>query len=84
MAKSETDTSQDLSFEAALAELEKIVKQLESGSGDLKNSIAAYERGVALKKLCEERLREAESRIEKITLGSDGTVGGAPFSPGEG
>lgn len=82
MAK--TDADQDLSFEAALSELEKIVKQLESGSGDLKNSITAYERGVALKQLCEARLREAESRIEKITLGSDGKVGGAPFTPGEG
>lgn len=82
MAK--TETSEDLSFETALAELEKIVKQLESGSGDLKNSITAYERGVALKQLCEARLREAESRIEKITLGSDGKMGAAPFTAGEG
>lgn len=82
MAK--TEAAEDLSFEAALAELEKIVKQLESGSGDLKNSITAYERGVALKQLCEARLREAESRIEKITLGGDGKVGATPFSPGEG
>ncbi len=82
MAK--TDDTQDLSFEAALTELEKIVKQLESGSGDLKNSITAYERGMQLKQLCEARLREAESRIEKITLGADGAVTGAPFSPGEG
>ncbi len=79
-----TDAQQDISFEAALSELEKIVKQLESGSGDLKDSIAAYERGVALKQLCEARLREAESRIEKITLGGDGSVAAAPFAPGEG
>ncbi len=79
-----TDAPQDISFEAALSELEKIVKQLESGSGDLKDSIAAYERGVALKQLCEARLREAESRIEKITLGGDGSVAATPFAPGEG
>lgn len=79
-----TETVEDLSFEAALVELEKIVKQLESGSGDLKNSISAYERGMHLKQLCEARLREAESRIEKITLRADGTVGGAPFAPSEG
>lgn len=82
MAK--TEPSQDLSFEAALSELEKIVKQLESGSGDLKESIAAYERGVALRQMCEARLREAESRIEKITLGQGGAVTAVPFSPGEG
>lgn len=82
MAK--TEPSQDLSFEAALSELEKIVKQLESGSGDLKESIAAYERGVALRQMCEARLREAESRIEKITLGQGGDVTAVPFSPGEG
>lgn len=73
-----------LSFEEALAELEKIVKQLESGAGDLKNSISAYERGVALRQHCEARLKEAESRIEKITLGSDGTPSTAPFAPAEG
>lgn len=82
MAK--TDTTEDISFEAALSELEKIVKQLESGSGDLKNSITAYERGMQLKQLCEARLREAESRIEKITLRGDGGVSAAPFTPGEG
>lgn len=61
-----------LSFEEALAELEKIVRQLESGGADLKSSIDAYERGVALKKLCEAKLKEAQTRIEKITVGADG------------
>lgn len=73
-----------LSFEDALAELEKIVRQLESGSADLKSSIEAYERGVALRQHCEARLREAESRIEKITLGADGVAGSTPFAPKEG
>lgn len=74
----------NLSFEAALAELEKIVKVLESGSGDLQASIVAYERGVALRAHCENRLKEAESRIEKITLPGSGTVTAAPFDPAAG
>ena len=77
MAK--TDTAQP-SFEEALSELEKIVKGLESGQADLKSSIDAYERGMALKKLCETYLKEAESRIEKITLGDAGAVTTAAFS----
>lgn len=73
-----------LSFEDALAELEKIVRQLESGQADLKGSIEAYERGVRLKQHCEARLKEAESRIEKITLGADGTPSAQAFAPKEG
>lgn len=68
-----------LSFEEALGELEKIVRGLESGSADLKTSISSYERGVALKKLCEAKLKEAESRIEKITM-ADGVPVVEPFS----
>lgn len=68
-----------LSFEEALGELEKIVRGLESGSADLKTSISSYERGVALKKLCEAKLKEAESRIEKITM-ADGVPVAEPFS----
>lgn len=63
---------ENLSFEDALTELEKIVRQLESGSADLKSSIDSYERGMALKKLCETKLKEAQTRIEKITVSADG------------
>ncbi len=65
---------ESMSFEEALAELEKIVRQLESGGADLKSSIDSYERGMALKKLCEGKLKEAQSKIEKITLSADGKV----------
>lgn len=61
-----------LSFEEALADLEKIVRQLESGSADLKSSIESYERGMALKALCESKLKEAQGRIEKITAVTEG------------
>ncbi len=61
-----------LPFERALAELEEIVTKLERGSVPLEESITIYERGEALKKHCEALLRNAEMRIEKITLGADG------------
>ena len=61
-----------MSFEAAMAELEKIVDRLESGEIDLEESIATYERGEALKKRCEELLKKAEARIDKITLNAGG------------
>ena len=73
----------NVTFESALAELEKIVRQLESGGADLDASIASYERGMALKKLCEDKLKEAPTRIEKITLGNDGAVKTEKFSVSE-
>jgi exodeoxyribonuclease VII small subunit len=65
-----------LPFERALAELEQIVDQLEKGSVALEESIAIYARGQALKAHCENLLRNAEQRIEKITLGPDGRPSG--------
>jgi exodeoxyribonuclease VII small subunit len=65
-----------LSFEEALAQLEKIVGQLESGNAALESSIELYERGTALKAHCEARLKAAEARIEKIALSSTGEPSG--------
>jgi exodeoxyribonuclease VII small subunit len=70
-----TEAKPDISempFEAALAELEQIVDQLEKGAVALDESIGLYERGEALKKRCDELLKNAEMRIEKITLAADG------------
>lgn len=64
-----------MSFEAALAELESIVQQLESGDVELEKSIAIYERGAALKAHCEKKLREAELKVEKIVLDDKEQVG---------
>jgi exodeoxyribonuclease VII small subunit len=61
-----------MSFEAAMAELEKVVRDLESGTVELEKSIGLYERGAALKAHCEKKLKEAEERVEKITLGPNG------------
>jgi len=68
----------DLSFEAALAELEKIVQNLESGNVELEQSITMYERGAALKAHCEGKLKDAKLKIEKIVLNTDGQVSTEP------
>jgi exodeoxyribonuclease VII small subunit len=66
-----------LSFERAIEELEVIVKRLEDGKVALEESVAIYERGEALKRRCEELLRQAEARVEKITTDAVGQASGA-------
>jgi exodeoxyribonuclease VII small subunit len=61
-----------LSFERAIEELESIVKRLEDGKVPLEESVAIYERGEALKRRCDELLRQAEARVDKITTDSSG------------
>lgn len=65
-----------LSFEEAMRELEATVGKLETGEATLEESIALYERGAALRAHCEARLREAEERVEKITLTANGQPAG--------
>ena len=67
-----------LSFEDALAELQDLVKRLERGDNKLDDAIRAYERGAALKRHCEAKLREAQLKVEKIVLSQDGSVGTEP------
>jgi len=66
----------EMSFEEAMAALEGVVTQLDSGDVPLDQSIALYERGAELKKRCEAKLREAEEKVAKITLGPDGVPQG--------
>lgn len=61
-----------MSFEEAMRELEAVVGQLESGDVELEASIKLYERGAALKKRCEEKLKEAEEKVAAITLDEQG------------
>ena len=56
----------DISFEEALKDLEKIVEDLNNGDMELEKAITAYEKGIQLKNICEERLRNAQERIEII------------------
>jgi exodeoxyribonuclease VII small subunit len=73
----------NLSFEAALKELEQIVTRLERGDVDLEQSIEIYERGEALRAHCDQLLKRAEAKVERITLNAQGQPSGsAPFDPG--
>jgi exodeoxyribonuclease VII small subunit len=56
----------DISFEQALKDLEKIVEDLNNGDMELEKAITAYEKGIQLKNICEERLKNAQERIELI------------------
>lgn len=87
MAKQEAAAAtagiEKLSFEEALTELEKIVRQLETGAADLKTSIDSYERGMALRQYCDSKLKEAQGRIEKITVSADGKASTEDFKISE-
>jgi exodeoxyribonuclease VII small subunit len=73
----ETDIAA-LSFEQALAELEKIVAELESGKAELERSVDVYRRGALLKAHCEAKLRSAQLQVEKIIIGPSGAAGVEP------
>jgi exodeoxyribonuclease VII small subunit len=64
-----------MSFEQALDELKAIVAKLEQGQGTLDSAIGDYDRGAALKRHCDSKLREAQAKIEKISLSAEGGVG---------
>ena len=72
MAEKQEPAIESMSFEEALNELQGLVKALEKGEAKLEEAIRAYERGAALKQHCERKLREAQAKIEKITLTADG------------
>lgn len=72
---------QELSFEDALKELERIVSRLESGDATLDEAIGLYERGDQLRQRCAERLDAAQARIEAIRADADGrATGTTPFA----
>ena len=78
-----TDDISGLSFEDALAELERIVRGLETGQQKLEDAMDSYERGAALRRHCEARLKDAQARIEQIAFGSHGKPAGLkPFDAG--
>ena len=82
MSDSKAPDVTSLTFEAAMAELERIVDQLERGEVPLEDSIAIYERGEALKGRCEALLKAAEERVEKIRVSASGeAVGTEPLDP---
>ena len=76
MADNNADVKK-MPFERAIDELESIVKRLEEGKVPLEESVAIYERGESLKRRCEELLRQAEARVDKITLDASGQPTGS-------
>jgi exodeoxyribonuclease VII small subunit len=70
-----------LSFDAALAELERTVAELESGGQPLERTIALYERGVALQRRCEHLLGDAELRVRRLVESARGAVVEADLDP---
>ncbi len=75
-----SDTLSQLSFEDALAELEKIVRGLEGGQQKLEDAITCYERGAALRRHCETKLAQAEARVQAIVERADGTLDLRPLA----
>lgn len=75
----EQNAIKDLSFEEAVAQLENIVRELESGRIKLDDAVAAYEKAMALKQLCEGRLKAAQLKIEKLEISSADEVKTSEF-----
>lgn len=72
-----------LSFEDALVQLENIVRELEGGKIKLDDAVEAYEKATALKKFCEEKLKAAQLKIEKINVSPDGAISTEPLDKTE-
>jgi exodeoxyribonuclease VII small subunit len=68
-----------MSFEKAMAELETIVSDLENGTIELEESIEKYQRGIQLKKHCDQKLKEANMKIDQIEIDKNGNVTEKPF-----
>lgn len=75
------NTREPASFEAALKELEGIVKQLESGEAKLEDALSLFERGIKLSRFCSQKLEEAERKIEILVKDSRGEYTAIPFDP---
>ena len=56
----------DLDFEAALAELEKLVETMESGEQSLEETLASFQKGIELTRSCQEGLKAAEQKVEQL------------------
>ncbi len=70
----EQNKNENMTFESAMARLEEIVRALESGNTPLDTSLALFEEGVSLVKLCNSRLDHAEQRVKILTMGENGNI----------
>ncbi len=80
---SEETNQEPASFEAALKELEGIVKRLESGEAKLEESLGLFERGIQLSRYCSRKLEEAEKKIELLVKDSRDEYVARPFEDEE-
>jgi exodeoxyribonuclease VII small subunit len=76
-----SDSISGLSFEDAMAELDRIVRSLEGGQQKLEDAITCYERGTLLRRHCEAKLAEAEARVQAIVQRADGSLGLKDLGP---
>lgn len=74
---------EDMTFEAALARLESIVRMLEGGNAALDESLSVFEEGIALVKMCNEKLEAAEQKIKILTKADDGSLVESDFKPAD-
>jgi exodeoxyribonuclease VII small subunit len=74
-------TTKPKTFESSLEELERIVRQLEQGELTLEKSLELFEQGVKLSRDCQERLNQAERRIEILMRDNQGRASVRPFDP---
>lgn len=78
-----TETQQGQNFEKSLAALERVVRELERGDLPLEKSLALFEQGVRLSRECQERLNEAERRIEVLLRDGEGRTSVGAFESDE-
>ena len=79
-----TEEIKDISFEDALLQLENIVRELEAGRIKLDDAVTAYEKAVALKQFCENKIKAAPLKIDKIQLSPEGELKTVPLDKIEG
>lgn len=77
------EQNNDMTFEAALARLEEIVRALDGGAAPLDESLALFEEGVKLVKLCSGKLDAAEQKVKVLVRGEDGNMEERDFAPGQ-
>lgn len=76
-------SSEELTFEEALAKLENIVRELEAGRIKLDDAVTAYTQAVSLKNFCEQKLKDAKLKIEKIETAANGEISTIPLEKTE-
>ncbi|MFN2464493.1 MAG: exodeoxyribonuclease VII small subunit [Candidatus Dormibacteria bacterium] len=74
---------EELSYEDALAELETLIRRLETGSIDLADAVKVYERGVALAAHCGGLLEDTEKKVQRLVLGPRGEPSEVPMDAGD-